>query len=122
MRRSTVWRSEMPRADRSPTSRSARVHGPDDVVQRSVRLDLRSLNADRLNFNIARQSLISAARQVEAAREELVVNGAQRRPDKYAEYPECVVERFVSREFTDSNLGPIRNRPSSFCSIPKPCK
>jgi outer membrane protein TolC len=52
----------------------------DDVIQRAVRLDLRSLNADRLNFNIARQSLIAAARSVQAAREELVVNGANADP------------------------------------------
>jgi hypothetical protein len=52
----------------------------DDDIQRQVRLDLRSLNADRLNFDIARQSLISAARQVEAAREELVVKGVDASP------------------------------------------
>ncbi|CAN5546786.1 hypothetical protein BH10PLA2_BH10PLA2_25230 [soil metagenome] len=52
----------------------------DDVIQRSIRLDLRSLHADRLNFNIARQSLIIAARQVEAARGDLVVNGATADP------------------------------------------
>jgi outer membrane protein TolC len=52
----------------------------DDEIQRSIRLDLRSLHADRLNFSIARQSLITAARQVEAAREDLVVNGASADP------------------------------------------
>jgi outer membrane protein TolC len=48
----------------------------DDEIQRTVRLDLRSLRADRLNFDITRQSLISVARSVEAAREKLVVEGA----------------------------------------------
>lgn len=43
----------------------------DDTVQRSIRRDLRNLEAERLNFEIARQSLISAARQVEGAREQL---------------------------------------------------
>lgn len=52
----------------------------DDDIQRSVRLDLRSLRADRINFELARQSLISAARQVEAAREDLVVKGADASP------------------------------------------
>ncbi len=52
----------------------------DDDIQRAVRLDLRSLKAARINFDIARQSLIAAARQVEAAREELVVNGATADP------------------------------------------
>lgn len=51
-----------------------------DTVARSVRLDLRLLNADRLNFDIARQRLISVARQVEAAREDLVVKGASADP------------------------------------------
>jgi len=45
----------------------------DDGIQASIRLDLRSLETERLNFEIARQSLISAARQVEAARQQLLV-------------------------------------------------
>jgi hypothetical protein len=46
-----------------------------DKVTRSVRLDLRRLQADRLKFEIARQSLIAAARQVEQAREQLTAPG-----------------------------------------------
>src|SRR5262249_6357181 len=44
----------------------------DDSVEREIRLDLRQLQAERLNFEIQRQSLISAVRQVESAREELL--------------------------------------------------
>jgi hypothetical protein len=43
----------------------------DQIIQ-AVRRDLRSLQADRLNFEIARQSLIVAARQVELAQIELL--------------------------------------------------
>jgi outer membrane protein TolC len=43
----------------------------DGVVQ-SVRRDLRTLEAERLNFEISRQSLIAAARQVEQARLQLL--------------------------------------------------
>lgn len=46
--------------------------GSRDEVIRAVRRDLRELEADRLNFDIARQSLIVAARQVELARIELL--------------------------------------------------
>jgi outer membrane protein TolC len=45
----------------------------EDQVVRQIRLDLRSLKTDRLSFEIARQSLIAAVRQVESAREELKV-------------------------------------------------
>jgi outer membrane protein TolC len=43
-----------------------------DEIVRAVRRDLRELDADRLNFDIARQTLIVAARQVELARIELL--------------------------------------------------
>jgi outer membrane protein TolC len=46
-----------------------------DSIARSVRRDLRQLEADRLNFEIARQSLIAAARQVELARDQLLAPG-----------------------------------------------
>jgi hypothetical protein len=46
----------------------------DDIV-RAIRLDLRRLAADRLNFQIARQQLIVAARQVELARVQLLAPG-----------------------------------------------
>jgi outer membrane protein TolC len=46
----------------------------EDQIQRQIRLDLRQLRANELSFEIARQSLIAAARQVEAAREELLNN------------------------------------------------
>src|SRR5262249_57028490 len=39
----------------------------DDRIQRSIRLDVRNLETERLNFEIARQSLISAVRQLRAA-------------------------------------------------------
>jgi outer membrane protein TolC len=45
----------------------------DDQIQTSVRLDARQLETERANFGIARQSLISAARQVEAAGDRLLV-------------------------------------------------
>jgi hypothetical protein len=44
----------------------------EDQIQRTIRLDLRQLRTNQLNFEISRQSLIAAARQVEAAREELL--------------------------------------------------
>lgn len=46
----------------------------DSVVQ-SLRRNLRQLEADRLNFEIARQSLIAAARQLEATRLRLLMGG-----------------------------------------------
>jgi outer membrane protein TolC len=46
----------------------------EDTIARQIRLDLRNLRTNQLSFEIARQTLISAARQVEAAREELVTN------------------------------------------------
>jgi outer membrane protein TolC len=45
----------------------------DDRIQASVRLDVRQLELERANFGIARQNLISAARQLEGARERLLV-------------------------------------------------
>jgi outer membrane protein TolC len=45
----------------------------DDQIQTGVRLDIRNLETDRASFGIARQTLISAARQVEAARDRLLV-------------------------------------------------
>ncbi len=38
----------------------------DDRIQRAIRFDLRNLETERLNFEIARQSLIAAVRQVRA--------------------------------------------------------
>lgn len=46
----------------------------DSVVQ-SLRRNLRQLETDRLNFEIARQSLIAAARQLEATRIRLLIGG-----------------------------------------------
>lgn len=46
----------------------------DSVVQ-SLRRNLRQLQTDRLNFEIARQSLIAAARQLEATRIRLLIGG-----------------------------------------------
>jgi outer membrane protein TolC len=43
-----------------------------DAIVQAVRRDLRELTADQLNFEIARQTLIAAARQVEQARIELL--------------------------------------------------
>jgi hypothetical protein len=45
----------------------------DDRIQQAVRRDVRQLETDRLNFEIARQSLVNAARQVEEARGRLLV-------------------------------------------------
>jgi outer membrane protein TolC len=50
--------------------------GQEDAVIQAIRRDLRQLETDRLNFVLARQTLISAARQVEAARERLLLGGA----------------------------------------------
>lgn len=52
-------------------SRRAYLARRDNVVQ-SVRRDLRSLRTERLNFEISRQSLVAAARQVELARLQLL--------------------------------------------------
>jgi outer membrane protein TolC len=51
-----------------------------DQIERAIRLDLRQLNTARLNFEIARQSLVIAARSVEGAREELLQLGANADP------------------------------------------
>jgi len=48
----------------------------DDQIQSAVRLDIRQLETQRANFSIARQSLIAAARQVEGAREGLILNAS----------------------------------------------
>jgi outer membrane protein TolC len=45
----------------------------EDNIAQSVRRDLRLLNTERLNFEIIRQQLISAARAVEAARDRLLI-------------------------------------------------
>jgi outer membrane protein TolC len=47
--------------------------GLDDRIQASIRLDLRNLETERASFVIARQSLISAARQVEITRDRLLL-------------------------------------------------
>ncbi|MBI3462466.1 MAG: TolC family protein [Planctomycetes bacterium] len=44
----------------------------EDGIQQSVRRDLRQLETNRLNFEIARQSLVSAARQVQQTREQVL--------------------------------------------------
>ncbi|HMC65968.1 MAG TPA: TolC family protein [Gemmataceae bacterium] len=44
----------------------------EDQIERAIRLDLRQLETERFNFEIARRSLIIAARQGEAARMELL--------------------------------------------------
>jgi outer membrane protein TolC len=49
--------------------------GLEDGIARAVRQTVRRIEADRLNFEITRQSLITAARQVEQAREQLVAPG-----------------------------------------------
>ncbi len=46
--------------------------GQRDSVVQAVRRDLRTLDAEKLNFEISRQSLIAAARQVEQARLQLL--------------------------------------------------
>jgi outer membrane protein TolC len=51
-----------------------------DQIERAIRQDLRNLRTSRLSFEIARQSLIIAARQLEAAREELFLLGANADP------------------------------------------
>jgi outer membrane protein TolC len=52
----------------------------EDQIETRVRLDLRQLHTAKLNFEITRQSLITAARQVEAAREQLLQLGANADP------------------------------------------
>ncbi len=47
----------------------------EDQIVREVRRDLRDLETNRVNFEIARQSLITAARQVEEARDQLLLPG-----------------------------------------------
>jgi outer membrane protein TolC len=47
----------------------------EDQIGRAIRTDLRDLNAARLSFEIARQSLIAAISQVEAAQFELLLGG-----------------------------------------------
>jgi outer membrane protein TolC len=44
----------------------------EDSVEQQIRQDLRNLNTDRINFEIARQSLISSAQQVQSALKDLV--------------------------------------------------
>ncbi|HEY1377174.1 MAG TPA: hypothetical protein VGF55_10295 [Gemmataceae bacterium] len=45
----------------------------EDTIRLQVRRDLRQLNTDRLGFAIARLTLVAAARQLEGAREELLI-------------------------------------------------
>ena len=66
-----VYRNELINYQRARRDYMAR---QDEIVQ-SVRRDLRQLDADRLNFVIARQRLIAAARQVELARVQLLAPG-----------------------------------------------
>jgi hypothetical protein len=47
-----------------------------DRVEQAVRRDLRLIELQRLNFEIARLTLISAARQLEAARQRILQAGA----------------------------------------------
>jgi outer membrane protein TolC len=46
----------------------------EDSIRIQIRRDLRQLQFDRLNFEIQRQSLISAARQLEAARDQILAS------------------------------------------------
>jgi outer membrane protein TolC len=46
----------------------------EDRIRQAVRRDLRQLATDRLSFAIARQTLIAAARQLEGARESLLIS------------------------------------------------
>jgi hypothetical protein len=46
----------------------------DDQIQAAIRLDVRQMELERASFGIARQNLISAARQVEGARDSLLLN------------------------------------------------
>src|SRR5262249_51158988 len=45
----------------------------EDQIVQAIRRDMRQLETDRVNYAISRRSLISAARQVEAARERLLI-------------------------------------------------
>jgi outer membrane protein TolC len=45
----------------------------EDQIRIQIRHDLRQLKLDRLSFEIQRQTLISAAQQVEAARDRLLI-------------------------------------------------
>src|SRR5262249_50269369 len=46
----------------------------EDQIRIDIRRELRQLKTERLNFEIRRQSLISAARQLEAARDRLLIS------------------------------------------------
>jgi outer membrane protein TolC len=50
----------------------------EDGIRQAVRRDLRQLETERLNFEIARASLVTAARQVEQTRERILTEA---RPD-----------------------------------------
>ena len=47
-----------------------------DQIQQAIRRDLRQLETNRLNFEIARESLVVAARQVEQTRDQLLLAAA----------------------------------------------
>jgi hypothetical protein len=51
-----------------------------DQIQFNIRLDLRNLRADRVSFEIARRQLMSAARQLQGTREDLLIQGANANP------------------------------------------
>lgn len=68
LRERNTYRAELINYQRS---RRALI-GRQDLVVQSVRRDLRALEAEKLNFEISRQSLVAAARQVELARLELL--------------------------------------------------
>jgi outer membrane protein TolC len=51
-----------------------------DQIQFDIRLDLRNLRADRVSFEIARRQLLSAARQLQGTREDLLIQGANASP------------------------------------------
>ncbi len=63
-----IYRAELVDYQRA---RRAFIASRDAIVQ-DIRLDLRNLEADRLNFEIAREQLVAAARQVELARVQLL--------------------------------------------------
>ena len=47
-----------------------------DRIEQAVRRDLRQLELQKLNFQIARLTLVSATRQLEGARQRILLGGA----------------------------------------------
>ncbi len=65
-----LYRTQLVRYQRQRRSYT----GLADRIEQALRRDLRQLETDRLNFYIARESLIIAARQVEQTRDQLLVD------------------------------------------------